>query len=213
MTLDDLTARLHAAMAAGLPGAEAHVRMAPRPRPGWRAGEVPGFNRDAAGLILLYERHDTPHLVLTVRAGLLTRHSGQVSLPGGVVEPGETIAEAAVREAAEEVGVEPGDVETVGVLTPLHIPVSGFTLHPVVAVAHRPPSFRPDAVEVARVLEVPVQSLVGGAGLRRLGRIRDGIEYDVPYFDVQGEQLWGATAMVLSEFLWLLGTRLEPWVG
>jgi 8-oxo-dGTP pyrophosphatase MutT (NUDIX family) len=211
LTLSGVERRLRRALAGDLPGSQAHLLMAPRPRPGWRAGELPAGTRPAAGLLLVYTHMNRPHLVLTVRAGLLAKHSGQVSLPGGAVEAGETIAGAAVREAAEEVAVDPARVRVVGSLSPLHIPVSGFTLHPVVAIAETRPDFRHAAAEVARILEVPLEDLLDGARVRRTGRIREGIEYDVPYFDVQGEQVWGATAMVLAEFLWLLGARLDTW--
>lgn len=209
-TFATLEGILRAALAAELPGAEAHVRMAPQPRPGWRAGEVPEASRDAAALLCLYPKDGEPHLVLTVRA-VLPHHSGQVSLPGGAREPGETIEQAAVREAAEEIGVDPGSLRLVGGLTPLHIPVSGFTLHPVVAVSYARPDFLGAASEVARIIEVPLDSLTNGRSLRCTRAVRDGVEFDMPYFDLDGEVVWGATAMVLSEFLWVLGVRLDPW--
>jgi 8-oxo-dGTP pyrophosphatase MutT (NUDIX family) len=213
VSVADLEARLRAALADRLPGSQAQARMAPRPRPGWRAGELPAGTRNAAGLLLLYPCGERVCLLLTVRADLLARHGGQVSLPGGVVEPGETIAQAAVREATEEVAVNPAEVRIVGALTPLHIPVSGFTLHPVVAVADRRPEFRHRPEEVARLLEVPLDDLVNGSRLRVGRRARDGVDYDIPYFDAHGEQVWGATAMVLSEFLSLLDAAPNPWAG
>lgn len=124
------------------------------------------------------------------------------------MDAGESIEQAALREAAEEVGVDPAGVNTLGRLTPLHIPVSGFLLHPVVGVAARRPSFRPHAGEVARLLEVPVETLRHPAVVRRETRqLRRGgrlVDVDVPYFDVEGEKVWGATAMVLAELMVLL---------
>jgi 8-oxo-dGTP pyrophosphatase MutT (NUDIX family) len=163
--------------------------------------------------LLLYPCDGRVWLLLTVRAGLLAHHGGQVSLPGGVVEPGESIAEAAVREAVEEVAVPAGEVRIVGALTPLHIPVSGFTLHPIVAVADRRPAFRHRPEEVDRILEVPLDDLVDGSRLRLGRHARDGVDYDIPYFDAQGERVWGATAMVLAEFLSLLDAAPDPWAG
>ncbi len=131
-------------------------------------------------------------------------------MPGGGVAPGEGLREAALREAHEEVGVEPGSVEVLGMLTPLDIPVSGFLLHPVVGVTVLRPAFRPRQGEVERVLEVPIDHLLDTTRQGFDHRLRDGIHYDVPFFSACGEVVWGATAMVLSEFLWILGWRPAP---
>jgi 8-oxo-dGTP pyrophosphatase MutT (NUDIX family) len=128
-----------------------------------------------------------------------------VSLPGGAVEPGETIEQAALREAFEEVALDPRRVRVLGRLTPLHIPVSGFMLHPVVATNLARPSLRPADCEVERILEISLDELFDPA--RRLSRrmVReDRGEVEIPYIDLRGAELWGATAMVLSELLWLL---------
>jgi 8-oxo-dGTP pyrophosphatase MutT (NUDIX family) len=150
---------------------------------------------------------DAAHIVLTVRAGTLGRHSGQVSLPGGVIEPGETFEQAALREAHEEVGLSPDGVRVVGALTALDIPVSGFRLQPIVAVTETRPQLAPSHAEVARILEVDLDDLVNPAHLVSTERERDGIALTVPAFHVAGHEIWGATAMVLAEFLALLGWR------
>lgn len=148
-----------------------------------------------------------PHIVLTVRADAL-RHGGQVSLPGGGVEPGETLEQAALREAHEEVALALARVRVLGALTSLDIPVSGFRLHPIVAVTDTPPSLMPADSEVAHILEVAVDALLDPANFVRTRRERDGVGYVVPAFRVCGHEIWGATAMVLAEFLVLLG-----WAG
>ena len=96
---------------------------------------------------------------MTVRADTLGRHSGQVSLPGGVAEPGETYAQAALREAYEEIALPPTAVRLLGALSAIDIPVSGFRLHPIVGAADSRPSLTPADGEVARILEVSVAEL------------------------------------------------------
>jgi 8-oxo-dGTP pyrophosphatase MutT (NUDIX family) len=202
-----LTARIRAALQAPLPGLEAQLRLAPRPRVGWDPHQVPDGLRDAAALVLLYPVDEEPHVLLTVR-GALRHHTGQVSFPGGAVDAGETLEQAAVREAVEEVGVVASDIEVLGRLTSLHIPVSGFLLHPVVAAADVRPRFMAAPGEVARLLEVPVALLEDDETVRYDSRTFERqnrlVDVEVPFFDVHGEKVWGATAMVLAEFLALI---------
>jgi 8-oxo-dGTP pyrophosphatase MutT (NUDIX family) len=193
-----------------LPGLEAQVRMAPMPRHGWKPGFEPGDARPAAGLILLYPVNDEATVLLTKRSAALPQHSGQVSLPGGAVDPGESIETAALREAFEEVGLNPAAVRVLGLLTPLPIPVSGFVLHPVIGTTEARPPIYPASAEVDRLIEIPLAHLVDPGRHRRTMRTRDGIEFDMPFFDVGGEQVWGATAMVLAEFVALLGVLPTP---
>ncbi len=148
--------------------------------------------------------------MLTLRAESLPKHANQVSLPGGAVEPEESPADAALREAWEEISVDPAEVRIAGELSPLHIPVSGFVLHPFVGTTERRPEFEPDPREVARILEIPLDRLTDPATLREEGREFRGRTYRVPYFDVGGVKVWGATAMILSEFLTLIGEPPPP---
>lgn len=194
---------LRATLTRPLPGVDAQLRMAPVPRVGWDPAEIPGGLRDAAGLVLLYPVEDVWQVPLTVRAASLRSHTGQVSLPGGRVDEDESIEGAALREAHEEIGIVPSSVRVAGRLTPLHIPVSGHILHPVVGVVDARPEFRPAAQEVARIIEVPVASLIDDAivGHARHTRRQSGrtLEVEAPYFGVDGERVWGATAMILAE--------------
>jgi 8-oxo-dGTP pyrophosphatase MutT (NUDIX family) len=151
---------------------------------------------------------EAAHIVLTVRADTLERHGGQVSLPGGVIDAGETFEQAARREAHEEIALPLDSVRVLGALTPLDIPVSGFRLHPIVATCDTVPVLSPSDGEVARILEVAVDELLNPARLMSTVRERDGIALTVPAFHVAGVEIWGATAMVLAEFLALLG-----WTG
>jgi 8-oxo-dGTP pyrophosphatase MutT (NUDIX family) len=158
--------------------------------------------------LLFYPVDGETHVLLTERDGALPQHAGQVSLPGGAVEDDETIGSAALREAEEEVGLCRDGVRVLGCLSPLHIPVSAFILHPVIGAMDERPALRPRAGEVARILETPVVHLADpqrwALESRELRRSR----YQIPYFDAQGAKLWGATAMVLAEFLEVAG--FEP---
>jgi 8-oxo-dGTP pyrophosphatase MutT (NUDIX family) len=193
-----------------LPGLDAQLRMSPQPRGGWKPGFAPDLARPAAALLLVFPVDGQAAILLTKRSSALPNHAGQVSLPGGAVDPGESIEDAALREAEEEVGLARAGVLVLGGLTPLHIPVSGFVLHPVVGVATTRPDMRPEPGEVDRIIEAPVADLLDPARHRRVNRVIGTYEFEMPFFDLGGEQVWGATAMVLAEFAALLGVRIEP---
>ncbi|MEM1115484.1 MAG: CoA pyrophosphatase [Bacteroidota bacterium] len=217
-----LVSAVRARLGAALPGHAAHAEMAPYPRrtkP--EVISVEGKDgRPAATLLLLYPEADgAAHFALTVRQPSLRAHSGQVSLPGGSLEPGETPEDAARREAFEEVGVDPEAVEILGRLTPLYIPPSGFSVWPVVAATPRRPSFVAQEAEVAALVEVPVAHLLDPAMRRHRARDLGGQAYEVPFFRLGGQEVWGATAMMLAEAAVVLadatrssraGTRPEP---
>lgn len=211
MEFDGLQRALEVRIAAGLPGTEAQLRMAPRPRPGWDPGEIPDDCRAGAGLLLVYPTGGAAHLLLTVRSSELPSHPGQVSLPGGALEDGETIESAALRESAEEVGLDPAGVHIAARLTPLHIPASGFVLWPVLGFIDRAQAWRPEPGEVERILEVPIETLGRPSRLGSEIRVYRGQDIEVPYFDLDGAKLWGATAMIVCEFLELCGIRPQPW--
>jgi len=201
-----LETTLRERLAGTLPGLEAQLRFMPTPPPRtrWKPGEFPTDARIAAGLLLLYPGARGASIPLTVRASSLRRHAGQISLPGGATDPGETLAQAALREAHEEIGVDPASVRVLGELTPVHVLVSGFTLHPVVGITHDRPSFTPAAHEVETVVEVSVDDLKDASSIRQGSRTREGVAIEYPYFDLMGHHVWGATAMILGEFICLL---------
>jgi 8-oxo-dGTP pyrophosphatase MutT (NUDIX family) len=191
--------------------------MAPVPRRTWPTHLNPARIRNAAGLLLLFpaagaknvrdaqNADDPAHIVLTVRSDTLERHGGQVSLPGGVVDPGETFEQAALREAHEEIALTIDEIEVLGTLTPLDIPVSGFRLHPIVAATSARPAMSPADGEVARILEIDLDDLLRPSCVVRTTRDRNGVAVVAPAFRAGGVDIWGATAMVLAEFLALLG--------
>ena len=205
MRLAQVEATLRTRLAGTLPGVDAQARFAPiPPRENWVPGHLPADARLAAALLLLYPGDDDVLIPLTLRASGLRRHAGQVSLPGGATDLGETLAAAALREAHEEIGIDASTVHVLGELTPVHVLVSGFTLHPVVGVTHTRPTFRPASDEVDAVLEVSIDLLTDASRIGRGVRLREGEAVEYPYFDLLGHQVWGATAMVLGEFISLL---------
>jgi 8-oxo-dGTP pyrophosphatase MutT (NUDIX family) len=205
MPLKTVERALRERLAGTLPGIEAQLRFAPSPtRPGWKAGHFPADTRTAAALLLLYPSDDGVSVPLTIRGHGLPRHAGQISLPGGATDPGETLVEAALREASEEIGIDPSTVSVLGELTPVHVLVSGFTLHPIVGVTEERPRFVAAPGEVEEVLEISLDDLRDASRIRRGVRFREGLAIEYPYFDLLGHQVWGATAMILGEFISLL---------
>ena len=205
MLLPEIEEVLRARLAGTLPGLDAQMRFAPHPvRPGSGAGLFAADARLAAALLLVYPHEGGAAVPLTIRHRDLARHAGQISLPGGATDPGETLIEAALREAAEEIGVDPASVRILGELTPVHVLVSGFTLHPVVGITDRRPDFRAAKGEVEEILEVSLEEIRDASRIRTGTRLREGIAVEYPYFDLLGHQVWGATAMVLGEFVCVL---------
>lgn len=193
-----------------LPGADAHLRFAPTPRlRSWDPAATPPHARRAATLLLLYPGEAGPTLALTRRHSGLPDHAGQISLPGGGLDPGETPQQAALREGYEEIGVPPGAVRLVGSLSSLWVIVSGFVVHPIVAVAAARPDFVPSPREVDALIEAPLDALRDPASVRWGRRVRDGLTIACPYFAVGDHRVWGATAMMLGEFC----TALDPTFG
>lgn len=182
---------------------EAHLKMAPLGGAGRRPPENLGQMRVGAVLLLLYLRQEELYLVLTRRRDDLPSHAGQISFPGGRQEETETLLEAALRETAEEIGIPATAVTPLGELTPIYIPPSGFMVHPFVG-WYRParqPIFYPATHEVAEIIEAPLRHLLDPATATQEPWEFHGHEVLVPYFALNGHKIWGATAIMLSEFI------------
>ena len=204
--------RIEAALRRPLPGRAAQICMAPVPRP--LDPPTPDHRTRRAGvLLLLYavEEEGELRLVLTRRTESVGDHKGQISLPGGAVDPGDlSTAHTALREACEEIGICGDDVRLLGELTPVYIEPSDFCMQPHVACLPHRPVFELQRDEVAELLEVPVSHFLG----ERNKAVEDWILHDrpmrVPYFDVFGHKVWGATAMVLAEFAAVVSDAAGP---
>ncbi len=189
-------------------GREAQRAMEPARR-GARPGPPPGGPpRDAGALAYLFERDGRLRLPLTTRSEHLPEHRGQVSLPGGRPHRGEDLLATARREAREEIGLDVAEMEVVGRLAPVAIPVSHSRLHVFVALGPDPGPFVPDPREVQRITLVSLDDLLRPDARRERPWTIGRREILVPYFDVGGLFLWGATAMALSELVARLRTEM-----
>jgi 8-oxo-dGTP pyrophosphatase MutT (NUDIX family) len=205
--MDTLIQDLRLRLQLPLPGRPAQLKMATLRRVEEldRLGGPPPDARVACTLQLLYRNETTWHTLLIQRAANpRDRHGGQISFPGGSVEEGDIALEnAALREAEEEIGVSADQIVLVGRLTELYIPVSNFVVHPFVGILKGPARFRPQPGEVDAILTPPLHVFYHPDNRKRTNlSIGPGITLkDVPYFDVEGRVVWGATAMIISEFL------------
>lgn len=166
-----------------------------------RPSSRPGQPRIGAVVCLLYPAHDDLRVVLTKRPQTLKNHSGQVSFPGGRVDAGETHQQAAVRELWEEVGVTADHITVLGKLTPLYIYPSDFEVYPFVAWSPARPTYTPNPAEVEQIIEPTLTQLSDLANWQTHQREINDHTFDVPQIDVDGTIVWGATAMMLAEWL------------
>ncbi len=202
---------LRTRLANPLPGRAAQYRMA-----SMRRLEELGFNpvpppdaRVACVLNLLSWKDNAWHTLLIQRTqNPNDRHSGQVSFPGGRYEENDGALEnVALRETFEEVGIPPEQIEIIGRLTELYIPVSNHVVHPFVGLLKGPVTYIPQVTEVAFILNPPIDAFNRPENRKTTDlTLHGGITLkDVPYFDVEGRVVWGATAMIMSEFLEVWG--------
>lgn len=157
--------------------------------------------RPAAVAIVLYLCKREWHIPFVVRPIQMRNHAGQVAFPGGQVDAGESTAEAALRELEEELGIARSEPALLGPLSPLNLFVTNFVVHPWIAVLPGPPEFVPCPDEVAEVVEIPLEHLMDGANVETLRQSRNGIDVTAPCIRWQAHAIWGATAILLGEFL------------
>ncbi len=177
----------------------AQLVMAPLQRRITRPIEKEGAAKEAAVLVLLYPHFHHLYLVLIRRNSYPGVHSDQVGLPGGKREQNETFLQTALRETYEELGVAPQTIQLLGQLTPIYIPPSDFEVHPFVGYTSQRPLWIPDPREVSGIIETPLTTLLDDSIKRDEDMTLQGMTIRVPYYEIQGHQVWGATAIMLSE--------------
>lgn len=159
-------------------------------------------SREAAVLVALYEEAGDTHLVLTKRPETMPSHQGEIAFPGGKRDPGDAdLTAAALREAREEVGIDPVQVEIVGELDTIATVASAFTITPIVGVLPAPPRLVPDPFEVVDAFGISVSDLLHPDSYREEFWPLWGADRSMTFFELPGETVWGATARVLTRFL------------
>ena len=207
MTIERIKELLQEAFTTKLPGKDAHVKMAPQPLDLRRFTTSYSEQPKKSGVLLLfYPDQGAVYFPLIKRPQYPGVHSGQVGFPGGKMEPSDPdILFTALREAEEEIGIDASKVVVLGRLTDLYIPTSNFLVSPVLGFVSEKPSFVPEQREVARIIATEVISLFHPEVRKQTQlAVGGGMYLDTPYFAVEEEVVWGATAMILSELIQVL---------
>ncbi len=190
-----------------LPGLEAHYKMAPPQRLRDKKRYEPDEQTRIGGvLILIYpDEEGRLHFPMILRPEHTGVHSGQVALPGGKKDPeDEDVIDTALRETWEEIGVKVSRDQVIGQLSQLYIPPSNFLVYPTLAAISEKPQFNPSEYEVAELLTVDLMNFKEVNPRKEREITARYMKATVPYYDLLGQTVWGATAMILSEFLVLL---------
>lgn len=165
-----------------------------------RANIVPDNVRKSAVLILIYPYNNKAYFPLILRPQYDGRHGGQMALPGGKAEPNdESLIRTALREAQEEIGIKAIDVQVIGELTDVYIPISNFIVHPVVGYIDYKPDFFPDAREVDKIYLTDIEDVMRGGEIVSKEILVGKQRIAVPGFEIQDSWVWGATSLILSE--------------
>jgi 8-oxo-dGTP pyrophosphatase MutT (NUDIX family) len=170
-----------------------------------RQMDAVGGRIDAAVLVPLYLDSGDLHAVFTKRRDDLSHHAGEISFPGGRQDfPDEDLRMTALREAEEEIGLPPTEVEMVGALPPVGTFVTNYKIHPFVGVIKPGHAWTPQPTEVDVILELSLPNLIAGQEMKRL--VRRGVPFKTPTYTVDDNLIWGATARIVEHLL----ERLEP---
>lgn len=186
-----------------LPGEDAQYEMAPLTRQRYAFESLkPGSFQKSAVIILIYSQNNNYYIPLTKRQTYNGKHSGQISLPGGKFDDNDiSLKHTALRELHEEIGIK-NHVDIIGNLTPIYIPVSNFYVEPYIGIyTQNEINFNINRREVNELISLKLDVLKNDAIIHSDGIVQgDGYHIKTPYFKVEGEIIWGATAMILNEF-------------
>lgn len=183
-----------------LPGPRAHKKMFIKTK----INRIDDYSKNkirvAAVLILLYPYKKDWYFFLTKRSNNVGHHKGQISLPGGVVEKNESYQYTSIRETHEEIGISMNEINIIGNLSSLHVPVSNFQIFPFIGYLDRKPDTTLNLNEVKEIFSVPINQLMSDKSLKTQEKLFSNEFLTVPYFSLCNEMVWGATSAILSEF-------------
>lgn len=187
------------------PGDIAHIEMTPYRNDVSKSLNHKKEPRQSAVTILLFESNSQTECILIQRPEYEGTHSAQISFPGGKLEKGETLKEAALRETHEEIGIHHSEIELIGELSQLYIPPSNFMVTPFLGVLEKEPIYNPDKREVADVFSFPISELTELTKIPTTKiTLSNGLKLETPYFDINNKIVWGATAAMLNELRHIL---------
>jgi 8-oxo-dGTP pyrophosphatase MutT (NUDIX family) len=209
MKLSKLAQKLQIRLINNLPGKDEQWRMRVTSDKSYNFDNTEEDAIQSAVLILLYEENGVICFTLTERTQTVEHHRGQISLPGGAREADEKLSSTAIRETQEEIGIYADDVDIIGALSPLFVPVTGFIINPFVGIINANFEPQPAPEEVETVISVHVNELLNDDNELQEKRNLRGYDMNIPYFLLSGHKVWGATAMILSEFKTVLKEVLD----
>ena len=186
------------ALAKTLPGVTSHQKMLPLNRRLDVGKNEKGKIKHSSVLLLIYPENEDIHVLLIKRPKHMKHHAGQIALPGGRIEKGETALETAIRETEEEIGITPDQYQILGSLSPLYVQVSRFQIEPFVAWLDKKPELKLNPNEVEKTLSFPLKRIKDTFSEAEIPTITGPL--NVPCFFYKDEIIWGATSMILSEF-------------
>lgn len=201
----DFAIFLQEALSKPLPGKKAHLEMLPEEMSSRILIQPNKSARLSSVLLAIYPDKDIPHVLFIKRQEYNGAHSGQISFPGGKKEEYDsTLWHTALRESAEEINLDPSQVQQAGKLTDMYVERSNHIVYPYVATLPKPKNLIPDSHEVNAIIKASIPFLVHDIKVKHFTLNRNSVDYQMPYYDLHGEVLWGATAMMVREFITII---------